>query len=80
MDPRASLIETTRKSNVSQNLFQILSKYIEVDQFLHGITDIVRRVNTYWNDKRSNRVPAEIIVESPSMSQMAEPQRQLYQK
>jgi len=51
-DPRSSLIETTRKNNVSHNLFQILSKYIEVDQFLQGITGIVHKVNNYWNEDK----------------------------
>ena len=29
----------------SMNLFQVLNKYIRVDTFLRGITDILRRVN-----------------------------------
>ena len=41
-DVRASFAD---KRNVGFNLFQILSKYIKVDHFLQGITDIVRRVN-----------------------------------
>jgi hypothetical protein len=45
-DPRQGLIDATRKNNVGFNLFQVLSKYIKIDQFLQGITDIVRRVNT----------------------------------
>ena len=45
-DPRKGLIDANRKSNVGFNLFQILNKYIKVDQFLQGITDIVRRVNS----------------------------------
>ena len=43
--PRKSFVDASKKGNVGLNLFQILAKYIKVDQFLQGITDIVRRVN-----------------------------------
>jgi len=33
-DPRQGLIDVTRKNNVGFNLFQVLSKYIKIDQFL----------------------------------------------
>ena len=66
VNPRSSLIETTRKGNMSQNLFQILSKYIEVDQFVQGIAGVVRRVNNQWlggnKDSNQNNLPADHLL------------------
>ena len=59
VDARASYAEASRKGNVGFNLFQILSKYIKVDHFLQGITDIVRRVNdsSLGNSRPEQRSP-----------------------
>ena len=65
-DPRKGLIDATRKSNVGFNLFQILNKYIKVDQFLQGITDIVRRVNSSELGQGRAKSPQHHLVKSPS--------------
>lgn len=41
-----------------------MSKYIEVDTFLQGITSIVRRVNSAFSDKRSKKPSDQTALKS----------------
>ena len=73
-DPRA-----THKQNVGFNLFQVLNKYIKVDQFLQGITDILRRVN---NSEMGRNYQRQSNMDSPMRhgDKYIEQEQQVYEK
>ena len=70
------MIDANRKGNVGFNLFQILNKYIKVDQFLQGITDIVRRVNNSELGQGRAKSPQQYLAKPPSPKGAGAPDKQ----